>query len=46
MFVDEIGGISFAGVYCTLCGAVILYQTNHNGTRHDLGTKVRALLHP
>ena len=38
MFVDEIGGISFAGVYCTLCGAVILYQTNHNGTRHDLGT--------
>ena len=38
MFVDEIGGISFAGVYCTLCGAVILYQTNHNGTQHDLGT--------
>ncbi len=38
MFVDEIGGISFADVYCTLCGAVILYQTNHNGTQHDLGT--------
>jgi hypothetical protein len=38
MFVDKIGGISFAGVYCTLCGAVILYQTNHNGTQHDLGT--------
>jgi hypothetical protein len=38
MFVDDIGGIDFAGVYCTLCGAVILYKTNHNGTRHDLGT--------
>ncbi len=38
MFVDDIGGINFAGVYCTLCGAVILYKTNHNGTRHDLGT--------
>ena len=38
MFVDEIGGTSFAGVYCTLCGAVILYKTNHNGIQHDLGT--------
>ena len=38
MFVDNIGGTNFAGVYCTLCGAVILYQTNHNGTQHDLGT--------
>jgi hypothetical protein len=38
MFVDDIGGINFAGVYCTLCGAVILYKTNHNGTQHDLGT--------
>ena len=38
MFVDNIGGTNFAGVYCTLCGAVILYRTNHNGTQHDLGT--------
>jgi len=38
MFVDNIRGTNFAGVYCTLCGAVILYQTNHNGTQHDLGT--------
>jgi hypothetical protein len=38
MFVDNIGGTYFAGVYCTLCGAVILYRTNHNGTQHDLGT--------
>ena len=38
MFVDNIRGTNFAGVYCTLCGAVILYQTNHNGTQHDFGT--------
>ncbi len=38
MFVDEIGGINFAGVYCTLCGAVILYKTRHDGIQHDLGT--------
>ena len=38
MFVDEIGGTEFAGVYCTLCGAVILYETHHEGVRHELGT--------
>ncbi len=38
MFIDEIGGTEFAGVYCTLCGAVILYETHHNGIRHELGT--------
>lgn len=38
MFVDDIGGTNFAGVYCTLCGAVILYKTNHNGVQHHLGT--------
>lgn len=38
MFVDEIGGINYAGVYCTLCGAVILYETTHNGINHDVGT--------
>jgi len=38
MFVDEIGGTKFAGVYCTLCGAVILYKTEHNGIEHHLGT--------
>ncbi len=38
MFVDQIGGIDFAGVYCTLCGAVILYKTRHNGVHHHLGT--------
>jgi hypothetical protein len=38
MFIDEIGGTEFAGVYCTLCGAVILYQTNYRGVNHALGT--------
>jgi hypothetical protein len=38
MFVDEIGGMQFAGVYCTLCGAVILYETLHNGTQYNIGT--------
>lgn len=38
MFIDEIGGTEFAGVYCTLCGAVILYETVHDGVQHHLGT--------
>ena len=38
MFVDEIGGIPVAGVYCTLCGTVILYHTEHEGVNHALGT--------
>ena len=38
MFIDNIGGIDFAGVYCTLCGAVILYKTRHEGIEHKLGT--------
>lgn len=38
MFVDDIGGESIAGVYCTLCGTVIAYNTNHNGVNHQLGT--------
>ncbi len=38
MFVDEVGGVEFAGVYCTLCGAVILYETTFENTRHELGT--------
>ncbi len=38
MFVDEIGGTEFAGVYCTLCGAVILYKTEFAGVNHYLGT--------
>jgi len=38
MFVDQVGGIDVAGVYCTLCGAVIVYETNADGMRHRLGT--------
>lgn len=38
MFVDTVGGTSVAGVYCTLCGTVILYKTKHAGTDHRMGT--------
>ncbi|WP_394971690.1 DUF3179 domain-containing protein [uncultured Croceitalea sp.] len=38
MFVDTVGGEKVAGVYCTLCGTVILYQTEHNGINHEIGT--------
>lgn len=38
MFVDEVGGTNFAGVYCTLCGTVILYETEEQDVAHDLGT--------
>jgi len=38
MFVDEVGGVSLAGVYCTLCGTVIAYDTEFEGTNYDLGT--------
>ncbi len=38
MFVDTIGGVAVAGVYCTLCGAVIVYETVVDGQAHALGT--------
>ena len=38
MFVDEVGGVPVAGVYCTLCGTVILFETVHDGVAHELGT--------
>lgn len=38
MFVDDIDGTRYAGVYCTLCGALILYETRHENIDHDLGT--------
>ena len=38
MFIDDIGGEEYAGVYCTLCGAVILYKTTFDGVQHALGT--------
>ena len=38
MFVDKVGGLPVAGVYCTLCGTMILYETRVDGTNHALGT--------
>ncbi len=38
MFVDTVGGKNVAGVYCTLCGSMILYDTEHNGVNHEIGT--------
>ncbi len=38
MFVDEIGGESICGVYCTLCGTVIAYNTEFEGKNYNLGT--------
>ena len=38
MFTDTIGGVKIAGVYCTLCGTVIPYRTEHKGVAYQLGT--------
>lgn len=38
MFTDVIGETPVAGVYCTLCGTVILYKTNYQGKHYQLGT--------
>jgi hypothetical protein len=38
MFKDVIGGVDVTGVYCTLCGSLIMYDNVHNGARHELGT--------
>ena len=38
MFVDNVGGTPVAGVYCTLCGSMILYKTEVNGVNHEIGT--------
>lgn len=37
-FTDRIGGVDIAGVYCTLCGTVIAYDTEYDGVKHKLGT--------
>ncbi len=38
MFTDTVGGVKVAGVYCTLCGTVILYETQSEGVDYQLGT--------
>ena len=38
MVKDRIGGRELNGVYCTLCGSMILYDATVNGVHHELGT--------
>ncbi len=38
MVKDVIGGQSFCGVYCTLCGSMIFYKTEFQGKHYELGT--------
>lgn len=38
MFVDNVGDTNVAGVYCTLCGSMILYNTEHDSVNHQIGT--------
>ena len=38
MFTDMVGGEDLTGVYCTLCGTVILYDNEYGGLTHRLGT--------
>ena len=38
MFKDTIGGEHFTGVYCTLCGSMILYRSAIDGHHYELGT--------
>lgn len=38
MFVDTVGGIPVVGVYCTLCGSMILYESTVGKTVHQMGT--------
>ena len=38
MVTDKIAGRELNGVYCTLCGSMILYDTTIDGVHHELGT--------
>jgi hypothetical protein len=38
MFTDNIGGVDVVGVYCTLCGSMILYESTFDDRLHELGT--------
>ncbi len=38
MFVDVVGDVPVVGVYCTLCGSMVLYETTYDGVEHQLGT--------
>ena len=38
LFTDRIGDTPIAGVYCTLCGTVIMYRTKYGDKEYKLGT--------
>lgn len=38
MFVDTVGDVAVVGVYCTLCGSMILYEATVDGVQHEMGT--------
>ncbi len=38
MVKDHVGGVSINGVYCTLCGSMIVYYTEIDGKHYELGT--------
>lgn len=38
MFVDRIADIPLIGVYCTLCGSMIIYETQQGDTNYQMGT--------
>ncbi|MEM7143554.1 MAG: DUF3179 domain-containing protein [Verrucomicrobiota bacterium] len=38
MVKDVVGGLSINGVYCTLCGSMIVYATETGGKHYELGT--------
>ncbi len=38
LFTDVVGDEPLAGVYCTLCGTMILYKTNTENAEYTLGT--------
>ncbi|MEP3478797.1 MAG: DUF3179 domain-containing protein [Fuerstiella sp.] len=35
---DKVGDQEIAGVYCTLCGSMVVYDPNVQGVRYELGT--------
>ena len=38
LFTDTVGGVPITGAYCTLCGSMIIYESESDGQLHELGT--------
>lgn len=38
MFTDTVGGVPITGVYCTLCGSMIPYESTVDGITYQMGT--------